>query len=215
MELIEPVAWKRCEVVNRAEQTSLKSILNNGRANVERRANSPCGGRQHQRYRQRARLCLRPRGQPRRSLPALRRKGRFSISVHKGVFLCRQCHPKGGGGAVSLVMFLDDVGFREAVQTLTGARQTTVSKLKAAPTTNNSADNDRRQHEKARWLWSQRQPISGSIAEVYLREVRKITRPLPPTLDFLPPRKLQHHPAMIAAFALPDECEPGRARRAT
>jgi hypothetical protein len=26
-ELIEPVAWQRCEVVNRAEQESLKSIL--------------------------------------------------------------------------------------------------------------------------------------------------------------------------------------------
>ena len=27
MELIEPVAWQRCEVVNRAEQESLRSIL--------------------------------------------------------------------------------------------------------------------------------------------------------------------------------------------
>jgi hypothetical protein len=25
--LIEPVAWKRCEVVNRAEQVSLRTIL--------------------------------------------------------------------------------------------------------------------------------------------------------------------------------------------
>jgi len=28
-ELIEPVAWKRCEIVNRAEQESLKTILEN------------------------------------------------------------------------------------------------------------------------------------------------------------------------------------------
>ena len=28
-ELIEPVAWERCEVVNRAEQESLKTILKN------------------------------------------------------------------------------------------------------------------------------------------------------------------------------------------
>ena len=27
IELIEPVAWKRCEVVNRAEQESLRTIL--------------------------------------------------------------------------------------------------------------------------------------------------------------------------------------------
>ena len=26
-ELIEPVAWKRCEIVNQAEQESLKTIL--------------------------------------------------------------------------------------------------------------------------------------------------------------------------------------------
>jgi len=28
-ELIEPVAWKRCEAVNRAEQEPLKTILEN------------------------------------------------------------------------------------------------------------------------------------------------------------------------------------------
>jgi len=27
MDLIEPVAWKRCEVVNKAEQESLKTVL--------------------------------------------------------------------------------------------------------------------------------------------------------------------------------------------
>jgi hypothetical protein len=30
-ELIEPTAWQRCEVVNRAEQESLKTILKNWR----------------------------------------------------------------------------------------------------------------------------------------------------------------------------------------
>ena len=136
-------------------------------------------------------------------------KDRFSISVRKGAFLCRQCHPKGGGGAISLVMFLDDVGFRDAVQTLTGARHTSVRQLKSAPTAINSVDHDRRQHEKARWLWSRRKPMSGSIAERYLREVRGIACALPPTLGFLPPRKPEHHPAMIAAFAPAEECEPG------
>ena len=27
LELIEPVAWQRCEVINRAEQESLKTII--------------------------------------------------------------------------------------------------------------------------------------------------------------------------------------------
>src|SRR5258705_3612171 len=62
---------------------------------------------------------------------------------------------------------------------------------------------------KARWLWSQRQPIGGTIAERYLREARGITCPLPATLGFLAPRKPEHHPAMISAFALPDEIKPG------
>jgi hypothetical protein len=70
-------------------------------------------------------------------------------------------------------------------------------------------DYARKQHRKAAWLWSHRQPITGSIAERYLRE-RKITCPLPQTLGFLPPTKPEHHPAMIAAFAMPDEIEPGK-----
>jgi hypothetical protein len=42
-----------------------------------------------------------------------------------------------------------------------------------------------------------------------LRQARAITCPLPPTLAFLPPRGPEHHPAMIAAFALSGEIEPG------
>jgi putative DNA primase/helicase len=49
----------------------------------------------------------------------------------------------------------------------------------------------RKQHEKARWLWSHRQPISGeSIGEVYLREARKTPCPLPLTPGFPPLLKI-------------------------
>jgi len=74
----------------------------------------------------------------------------------------------------------------------------------AKPTTNYA----RQQHDKARWLWSRRQLITGTIAEKYLR-VRNITCELPPTLGFLPARKPEHHPALISAFTLVDEPEPG------
>jgi hypothetical protein len=57
-------------------------------------------------------------------------------------------------------------------------------------------------------LWSQRKPIAGSIAETYPR-ARCITCALPKTLAFLSPTKPEHHPAMIAAFGIPDEPEPG------
>jgi hypothetical protein len=72
-----------------------------------------------------------------------------------------------------------------------------------------SSEYERRQHEKAAWLWGRRKPIGGTIAETYLREARGITCRLPATLAFLPPLKREHHPAMISAFALVDELEPG------
>jgi hypothetical protein len=61
---------------------------------------------------------------------------------------------------------------------------------------------------KARWLWRMSRPIEGTIAERYLRN-RAITIPLPATLRFLPPKD-EYPPAMIAAFGLPREPEPGR-----
>ena len=65
------------------------------------------------------------------------------------------------------------------------------------------------QLEKAQWLWQHRQPVAGSPAETYLREVRAYAGPLPATLGFLPPQKKSPHPAMVAAFGIPDEPEPG------
>jgi hypothetical protein len=62
---------------------------------------------------------------------------------------------------------------------------------------------------KARWLWSQRRPIAGTVAEAYLREARACGGPFPATLGFLPARG-DNGPAMIASFGVPDEPEPGR-----
>jgi hypothetical protein len=131
---------------------------------------------------------------------------RFAINIRKRVFLCRFCQV--GGDVIRLVQHVDGCTFAEAIETLTGERAKTPAPPPAAKTKQSVADYGREQHRKARWLWSQRKPISGSIAEHYLREVRKITCPLPPTLGFLPARG-EHPPAMIAAFALVDEPEPG------
>ena len=75
---------------------------------------------------------------------------------------------------------------------------------------NSSSEYERRQRDKAGWLWSQRKRITGTVAERYLRQARGYPGPLPPTLAFLPARKPDQHPALIAAFALIDEPEPGR-----
>jgi hypothetical protein len=133
---------------------------------------------------------------------------RFAINIAKNIFNCRVCCGR-GRGAISFVMFLDRVGFRDAVETLTGPQK--AGGITTRFQRSKSADDDyhRRQREKARWLWVQRKPISGTVAETYLREVRGIACPLPPTLAFLTPRKADHHPAMIAAFGLCDEIEPG------
>jgi hypothetical protein len=55
----------------------------------------------------------------------------------------------------------------------------------------------------ARWLW-----IEGTPAEIYLREARGYGGPLPATLGFLP-ASTKYPPAMIGAFGLTDEREPG------
>jgi hypothetical protein len=70
----------------------------------------------------------------------------------------------------------------------------------------NSSEWHRRQHDKATWIWSQRQPVRGSIAERYLRSARGITCELPATIGFLPPRG-EHPPALICAFASAGEPE--------
>jgi Toprim domain len=62
---------------------------------------------------------------------------------------------------------------------------------------------------KARWLWSIRKPIIGSIAETYLRSARSYGGALPATLGFIAARRT-YPPAMIAAFGFADELEPGR-----
>jgi phage/plasmid primase-like uncharacterized protein len=136
-------------------------------------------------------------------------EGRDRFAIKEQLFNCRGCGGK-GRGAVSFVQWLDAVGFREAVEILTGRRNAPVSgEFKQAVGMPTASEYDRRQREKARWLWSKRQPISGSIAETYLREARSIACPLPPTLAFLAPHSRGQHPAMIAAFGICDEVEPG------
>jgi Toprim domain len=61
---------------------------------------------------------------------------------------------------------------------------------------------------KTRWLWRMAAPACGTPAETYLRS-RGIEVPPPATIRFLRPRKPGHHPAMVVAFGLPIEPEPG------
>ena len=58
------------------------------------------------------------------------------------------------------------------------------------------------QRAKARWLWQRRQPLVGSIAERYLRDVRCYDGPIPATIGFLPASG-QHFACMISALVSP------------
>jgi putative DNA primase/helicase len=131
---------------------------------------------------------------------------RFGVNTRKQLWHCRGCDK--GGDVIALVHHVEGVGFREAVEMLAG--ETSLILRPPPPRLRNPdpGESARRQHEKARWLWAQRKPLAGSIAETYLREVRGYGGSLPATLGFLSAFK-DHPPSLIAAFGLPDEPEPG------
>ena len=80
---------------------------------------------------------------------------------------------------------------------------------KARRETPQGEDEAKRERDKALWLWRQRRPIAGTVAEVYLRETRGYSGAFPATLGFLPGRG-DHSPALIAAFGVATEpVEPG------
>jgi len=133
---------------------------------------------------------------------------RFAVHLGKQLWNCRGCGK--GGDVLDLVQHIDGVGLGGAVRTLTGEQIKATAKPRANPRESaqaSHAEYEQRQRETARYLWSARRPIAGTIAETYLRE-RGYGGPLPPTLAFLPARN-GHPPAMIAAFAFMDECASG------
>src|SRR5262249_23942898 len=138
---------------------------------------------------------------------------RFAINTSQQVWNCRGCQR--GGDVITLVKHLDRCDFTTALETLTGqARQQGIRPPASVKTSvrtdvHGAVVYEARQARKAAWLWSQRQPIAGTPAEAYLRGARRYSGLIPRTVAFLPPTKPKHHLAMIAAFGIPDEPEPG------
>lgn len=94
-------------------------------------------------------------------------------------------------------------------QRLTPARTQRQDEPRKAVIVSNQDDGEiQKSLNTARRLWQRSQPITGTLAERYLRENRHIEGELPPTLRFLPANG-KHPPAMIAAFGLTNEPEPG------
>jgi phage/plasmid primase-like uncharacterized protein len=132
-------------------------------------------------------------------------RDRFSINVRKQCFNCRGCDAN--GDVIDLVRFLDGCDFHVAIAALIGKRANGYEPRPPVKTAGHAAS-DRAEGDKARWLWRQSQPITGTIGEVYLREPRGYSGEIPPTLGFLPARG-QHPPALIAAFGIATEPECG------
>jgi hypothetical protein len=62
---------------------------------------------------------------------------------------------------------------------------------------------------KARWFWGGARDPRGTVVETYLREVRRYgSRRIPATIRYLPPRG-DHGAAMVAAYGMAEEPEPG------
>jgi len=136
---------------------------------------------------------------------------RFSVNVKQQMFFCRVCN-RGGHGAIDLEMFLAGSSFGKAVTRLTDGRYP-VTRIATTPNAVNASKRERdaraaNQHAKAAWLWHHlRQDAAGSPVETYLRG-RGYIGTIPPTIGYLPARGEYVH-AMISAFALPNEIEPG------
>src|SRR5208282_4346909 len=68
-----------------------------------------------------------------------------------------------------------------------------------------------RQLEISRWLWERGEPAGGTVVEVYLRSRGIVLDDLPRTLRYLPPDPQKYpFPAMMAAFGMAVEREPGK-----
>jgi putative DNA primase/helicase len=106
---------------------------------------------------------------------------RFSVNPVKQVWHCRQCKPANiSGDVIGLVQWLDGCDFGKAIETLTGNRPSPTQTPARSAQTPDAYEQE--QHRKAAWLWSQRRPVTGTIAEKYLRDRRGYRGPLPTTL---------------------------------
>ncbi len=122
----------------------------------------------------------------------------FYVNEKKGLYSCFGCGA--GGDAIDYARHAYGLTFPEAIGRLAGDDD--LGRIKITPR-DQPEDNSERIRQ-AQTIWTASEPITGTIAEAYLRS-RGITMPLPDTLRFHP--YLQHStglrtPAMVAAIAV-------------
>ncbi|RXH25843.1 hypothetical protein XH99_22310 [Bradyrhizobium nanningense] len=156
-------------------------------------------------------------GDPNRQLSSKRElrygtHGSFAVSIAGSKLGCWYDHEIGiGGDPFALIMRERNCDFRDAVEfarLFAGGNiyRTTIRPLQLKQS--DRGDEVAKRLQLARFLWSQRQPIKATAGERYLREARGYGGAIPPTIGYLPTRGKDVH-AIICAFGLPDEREPG------
>ena len=114
-----------------------------------------------------------------------------------------------GGDLLTLAMHTRGCGFREALDFARDFCGIVRPRMIREHAVSNKRPDDQAERQRtASFLWSSRNPIEGSAAERYLRVARGYTGPIASTLAYLPARDHYQH-ALIAAFGVPAEPEPG------
>jgi hypothetical protein len=137
---------------------------------------------------------------------------RFSINTKKRVYNCRGAGE--GGDVIAMVRYVTGCSFVEACELITGEprpdhschESPTQCVARQAPTPAPPLRADSR----SLGLWRKAAPIYHTPADRYLRG-RGFAPPYPATLRYLSGTG-EHPHALIAAFGLPDEPEPGLLR---
>jgi hypothetical protein len=143
---------------------------------------------------------------------------RFGVNTSKQVFNCRGCGR--GGDVIALLQLTEGCDVPTAVETVIGERRLngnggqqldpeSARKEQEQPAEQRRQDTAH-QRDKARWLWRNSEPATGTIVEAHLRERGRIAVPPPAIVRFLPASsEPDRHPAMITACGIACEPEPG------
>jgi putative DNA primase/helicase len=151
---------------------------------------------------------------------------RFAVHLGKQLFNCRGCGIR-GRGAIDLVMAIDGVDFLGAIESITGQsppsgrapaqpdpdrerkrKEERARREKLTKQREEQRQDEAHRHELARMLWARcERATEESPPALYLRK-RGYTGIIPATIGYLP-QNGKHPAAMITAFGIPDELEPG------
>ncbi len=91
---------------------------------------------------------------------------RFSINIRKNVWACRQCGV--GGDPISLIMHVESIGFREAIQRLAGGLGEPTKPRGPVPTRSEAAGDQAEGIARGRGRWRAAVDPRGTIVETYL-----------------------------------------------